>query len=194
MASDVLEMMQVLDIGSALVVGHSMGGRVAMVFSLAYPSMVDGMISIDMAPKEYPRGHDDIFEALERVDLHVESRKEAESVLAETIHDFGTRQFLMKNLSRKEGGEGFEWKMNLPVIKENYEDILTPIVSEVSYDGPALFIRGGRSSYILDEDLTMIRHFFPFAGVVTVEDAGHWVHADQPEATLTAISSFAEGL
>lgn len=194
MASDVYEMMQELRIPSAVIIGHSMGGKVAMVFSMAYPAVTDGMVSIDMAPKQYMRGHDDIFEALERVDLNVGSRKEVDDVLAQGIADYGTRQFLMKNLSRRYDGNGFEWKMNLPVIKANYEDIIDPIDTYNVYEGPALFIRGGKSNYILDEDKIHIKKLFPYAEFLTIEDAGHWVHADKPQDTYNAIAEFADEL
>ena len=194
MASDVYEMMQELRIPSAIIIGHSMGGKVAMVFSMAYPAVTDGMVSIDMAPKRYMRGHDDIFEALERVDLNVGSRNEIDDVLAQGIADYGTRQFLMKNLSRRYDGNGFEWKMNLPVIKANYEDIIDPIDTYNVYEGPALFIRGGKSNYILDEDKIHIKKLFPYAEFLTIEGAGHWVHADKPQETYNAIAEFADEL
>ncbi|MCA0333267.1 MAG: alpha/beta fold hydrolase [Bacteroidetes bacterium] len=194
MASDVYEMMQELRIPSAVIIGHSMGGKVAMVFSMAYPAVTDGMVSIDMAPKQYMRGHDDIFEALERVDLNVGSRKEVDDLLAQGIADYGTRQFLMKNLSRRYDGNGFEWKMNLPVIKANYEDIIDPIDTYNVYEGPALFIRGGKSNYILDEDKIHIKKLFPYAEFLTIEGAGHWVHADKPQETYNAIAEFADEL
>jgi len=194
MASDVYEMMQELRIPSAIIIGHSMGGKVAMVFSMAYPAVTDGMVSIDMAPKQYMRGHDDIFEALERVDLNVGSRKEVDDLLAQGIADYGTRQFLMKNLSRRYDGNGFEWKMNLPVIKANYDDIIDPIDTYNVYEGPALFIRGGKSNYILDEDKIHIKKLFPYAEFLTIEGAGHWVHADKPQETYNAIAEFADEL
>lgn len=194
MPSDVYEMMQELRIPSAVIIGHSMGGKVAMVFSMAYPAVTDGMVSIDMAPKQYMRGHDDIFEALERVDLNVGSRKEVDDLLAQGIADYGTRQFLMKNLSRRYDGNGFEWKMNLPVIKANYEDIIDPIDTYNVYEGPALFIRGGKSNYILDEDKIHIKKLFPYAEFLTIEGAGHWVHADKPQETYNAIAEFADEL
>ncbi|HMY85176.1 MAG TPA: alpha/beta fold hydrolase [Saprospiraceae bacterium] len=190
MASDVYEMLQALHIGSAVIIGHSMGARVAMCFSLAYPAVTDGLIAVDMATKKYERGHDDIFAALEAVDLNAGSRKEVENILAKRIPDEGTLQFLMKNLSRREGGIGFEWKMNLPVIKANYETILQPIASEIVYQGPVLFIRGGNSNYVADEDLADIKKFFPYAELATVAGAGHWVHAERPDAILTLIEQF----
>ncbi len=190
MASDVYEMLQALHIGSAVVIGHSMGARVAMCFSLAYPAVTDGLISVDMATRQYERGHDDIFTALESVDLNASSRKEVENVLAKSIPDEGTIQFLMKNLSRKEGGVGFEWKMNLPVIKANYETILQRVTSDMVYEGPTLFIRGGNSNYVRDADLSDIRKLFPYAELATVAGAGHWIHADRPDAILALIEQF----
>lgn len=195
MASDVYQMFRELDIGSAVMIGHSMGAKVVMHFALAYPAATDGVISMDMAPKEYARGHDDIFEALEKVDLdNLTSRKEVEQQLGLSIHEEGTIQFLMKNLSRNLEGEGFHWKMNLPVLKENYDEITQMIESEHPYSGPALFLRGSRSKYILDKDLPYIKTLFPYAQLDTIDDAGHWLHADQPEATYEAVVGFMKGI
>ncbi|MEO5582650.1 MAG: alpha/beta fold hydrolase [Saprospiraceae bacterium] len=195
MASDVYYMFRELNIGSAVMIGHSMGAKVSMHFALAYPAVTDGLISMDMAPKAYSRGHDDIFEALEKIDLSkITSRKEVEELLSRTIDEDGTIQFLMKNLSRDQVGEGFHWKMNLPVLKENYEEITFKIQSEYAYTGPALFLRGSRSKYVLDEDMTYIKTLFPYAVLETIGDAGHWLHADQPTATYEAIIGFMNNL
>ncbi len=191
MASDVYYMFRELDIGSAVMIGHSMGAKVVMHFALAYPAATDGMISMDMAPKKYTHGHDEIFDALEKVDLNsIYSRKEVEEKLALSIEEEGTIQFLMKNLSRNQEGEGFHWKMNLPVLKRKYDEITQMIGSEHPYNGPALFLRGSRSKYILDGDMDYIKTLFPYAQVETIEDAGHWLHADQPNATYEAIERF----
>lgn len=171
-----------------------MGARVAMFFALAYPAATDGLISMDMAPRQYERGHDDIFAALESVDLNTTSRKDIEAALAQSIREAGTLQFLMKNLSRREGGDGFEWKINLPVIKANYDNIIEPFRADVTYEGPTLFVRGGESRYITDEDLGGIRNLFPYAELVTVDGAGHWIHADRPAETYELIARFMESL
>jgi esterase len=193
MASDVYEMFGPLGIGSAVIIGHSMGAKVAMYFALAYPAVTDGLISMDMAPKEYKRGHDDIFDALEGVDLDsMSTRSEVEQALSSTIKEDGTIQFLMKNLSRNSEGEGFHWKMNLPVLKKNYDEITYEVKSDTPYYGPALFLRGGKSKYVKNEDMAYIKALYPYAHLETLEDAGHWLHADKPIETYEAIVRFME--
>jgi len=192
MATDVYHMLQMLHIGSAVMIGHSMGAKVVMHFALAYPAVTDGLIVMDMAPKTYARGHDDIFAALEQVDLLAENRKEVESQLSMSITEESTIQFLMKNLSRNEGGDGFHWKMNLAVLKEQYDEITKAITSDFPYEGPVLFLRGSSSKYVLDDDLSGIKKLFPYAVLQTISDAGHWLHADQPLATYDAVKIFLE--
>ena len=194
MATDVYEMLQLLHIGSAVMIGHSMGAKVVMHFALAYPALTDGLMVMDMAPRKYARGHDDIFDALENVDLTAPGRKDVEMQLSRTIHEDSTIQFLMKNLSRNEDGQGFHWKMNLAVLKDRYEEITQPVISEFPYEGPVLFLRGSESRYVLDSDLVQIRGLFPYAELQTISAAGHWLHADQPKATYDAIRMFLENI
>ncbi len=170
-----------------------MGAKVAMYFALAYPAVTDGLIAMDMAPKEYKRGHDNIFEALESVDLEsMTTRSEVEQALSTVIKEDGTIQFLMKNLSRNSEGEGFHWKMNLPVLKENYDEITYAVKSDTPYYGPALFLRGGNSKYVTNEDMPYITTLYPYAHLETVKGAGHWLHADKPSETFEAILRFME--
>ncbi len=174
----------------AYVIGHSMGGKTAMQFALEHPDLVKKLVVVDIAPKAYNGGHQEIFDALFSMDLDkIDDRSEADAMLSERIQEQDIRLFLMKNLSRKKGG-GYEFKMNLPVIYQHYDDILAAVAGEHPYEGPALFIRGGRSKHVADGDKTLIKQLFPQAVIETVADAGHWVHADKPGELLRLVGEF----
>lgn len=190
MAEDVREFMESHWIYGAYIIGHSMGGKVAMQLALEYPDLVKKLIVVDIAPKTYPSGHDAIFEALLGLELkNIQHRKEADDFLKTKIEEFGVRQFLLKNLSRSKAG-AYEWKMNLPVIHQFYPEILKNIETEDTFDKPTLFIRGGQSDYIGINDLPLLQEYFPEAVLETVEKAGHWVHAETPEELLKIVLNF----
>jgi esterase len=172
------------------IIGHSMGGKVAMQFALNYPDLVEKLIVVDIAPKQYKRGHDDVFQAIFAVELaQIESRKQAEQMMEVFMPDFGTRQFLLKNLDRKEDGT-YAWKMNLKTLHADYEEIIQAIISKGVFTQPCLVIKGGNSRYILDADLVDFNQFFPDNTVVTIPNAGHWVHAEAPQLFFDAVSNF----
>lgn len=190
MAEDLSEFMEQNWIHKAHVLGHSMGGKVAMELALTYPDLVDKLVVVDIAPRPYAPGHDDVFAALFAVDLQkLESRQEAEAILEKHIDEWGVRQFLLKNLSRTKEG-GFEWKMNLPVIYRDYARILEPPTENEPFEGPTLFIRGAESRYVKDEDVLRIQELFPRSTLSTVPGAGHWLHADQPEILKNMVIDF----
>jgi esterase len=186
MAEDLRQFMEEHWMFSATLMGHSMGGKVAMQTALSYPDMVERLIVVDMAPGVAEDNHSDIFKALLGLSLpDIESRADIEAYLAERIPDTGTRQFLLKNITRTENGR-FTWKMNLPVLWQSFSDILAA-VEGTPFQKPTLFVRGERSNYIQDSDFPAIHALFPQAKIVTVPDAGHWVHADQPAALLKVL-------
>lgn len=190
MAEDLKDFMESQWIYEAHIIGHSMGGKTAMQFALNYPDMVNKLIVVDIAPKNYQGGHQAIFDALFDLDLtKIPNRKEADEQLKEKIGDFGVRQFLLKNLTRSKLG-GYEWKMNLPAIYQNYAAILSTIESEDTFTNPTLFIRGEQSDYVLDKDLKPIHNLFPIAQLETIAEAGHWVHAAQPAILLDLVKTF----
>lgn len=171
-------------------IGHSMGGKAVMQFALDFPEMVDRLVVIDISPKKAPGGgHDDIFEALFNIDLAtLSSRSEAEAILSTQVPELGVRQFLMKNLTRN-SENGFEWKMNLPVLFREYPNILAAVEGD-PFPGNTLFIRGEKSNYILDKDWLHTTKLFPDAKLKTIEGAGHWVHADKPVELLAVLGQF----
>jgi pimeloyl-ACP methyl ester carboxylesterase len=190
MAEDLLEFMEQNWIYKAHILGHSMGGKTAMEFALTYPEMVDKLIAVDIAPKTYPPGHNEIFEALFSIDLNtLKTRQEAEAILEKNVPAYSTRQFLLKSLSRSQDG-GFEWKMNLPVIFRDYPKILEAPTATGVFSGPTLFIRGGQSDYVLDSDWPTVLQYFPAARLETIPNSGHWVHAEAPEVLLQLVQAF----
>lgn len=190
MAEDVRDFMEKNWIHEAVILGHSMGGKVAMQLALTEPDLVEKLIIVDIAPKKYKAGHQLIFEALHAVPIEdIKSRQEAEESLGSFIDDKGVCQFLLKNIMRKKEG-GYRWKMNLKAISENYETILESSEGEGSFDEPSLFIAGGNSNYILPEDEEDIQHLFTDAQVKRIDGAGHWVHADKKDELLELIRGF----
>jgi pimeloyl-ACP methyl ester carboxylesterase len=190
MAEDVRQFMESHWLHEAYVMGHSMGGKVAMQLALNNPDMVEKLIVVDIAPKIYTGSHFEIFKALLSLDLaHTSDRAIAEAHLYQFEKDPGVVQFLMKNLSRKKEG-GFEWKMNLPVIYQHYADILANVSGDHPFEHPTLFIRGELSGHVKDSDLPDIQRLFPAVVLETIPQAGHWVHADQPAALLERVRAF----
>jgi esterase len=191
MAEDLANFLESQWIHECFLLGHSMGGKVAMQAALNYPDLVEKLVVVDIAPRGYRRGHDDVFAALRSLNpATVSDRQTADSTMSQYLADFGVRQFLLKNLARAKEG-GFRWRMNLPVIYRDYENIIGPIDLEgAPYEGPSLFIRGEKSGYVRDEDWAAIEPIFPKAKLTTVRDAGHWVHADQPETLRELVTTF----
>ncbi|MFN0276678.1 MAG: alpha/beta fold hydrolase [Chitinophagales bacterium] len=191
MSKDLLEFFGQQNIASAHIIGHSMGAKTAMQFTLDHSKMVEKLIVVDMGVKRYSGGHDAIFDALFSIDLNeIHYRADAEKILLDKISDFGTRQFILKNLSRNINGS-YQWKFNLQALFKNYEsEILAPIQANHSFKKPTLFIRGGDSEYIQDGDWEKIQTLFPNSRLETIEGAGHWVHVDKPVILLKHIKEF----
>lgn len=190
MAEDLAGFLESEWIHKCHLLGHSMGGKVAMQFALDYPDLVEKLIIVDIAPKQYPAGHNEIFAAMLSLNLDaLESRSAAAEQLSSQIPDRGVVQFLLKNLSRVPGG-GFAWKMNLAVLHRDYENILQTVGGSDSFEGEALFIRGAKSHYVEKTDLPMINTLFPLAKLHSIQDAGHWIHAEQPAALFATVSAF----
>ena len=189
MAADLQSFIDRNDLSPASLLGHSMGGKTAMQAALSYPARVERLIVVDMAPRAYAPHHADLLEALDRIDpADYESRDEIDAALAEDVPSWPIRQFLLKNLDYD--GDTYAWRMNLNAIRAHYDDLTAALPSEATFDGPALFVRGGNSEYVADEDLAGIRERFPNAELVTIEEAGHWVHADAPEALAEVVAAF----
>ena len=194
MAEDVLELMKDLDLDDAVLLGHSMGGKVAMHFATTYPELTEKLIVVDIAPKAYPPHHNSVIAAIEAIDpKSLQSRDEAENILRRFLNnDEVTVQFIMKNLSRNPEG-GFEWKPNMPGIIAAYDQLNKEVTAMHPYLGPTLFIKGEHSDYVTEADLPLIHSFFPEATLISIPGAGHWVHADSPEPFTQAVLKFLKG-
>lgn len=181
MAYDLSDFMDQNGIYEASILGHSMGGKTAMTFATQDPHRIEKLVIVDMAPVAYEPHHSTILKVLSEFPLHdIESRKAADAWLAPQIPDFGIRQFLLKNLDRNKD-KSFKWKFNLRVLIREYHQILNTVESDSPIDLHTLFLRGGKSSYVLDEYIPGILSQFPQAEFQTIENAGHWVHAEAPE-------------
>jgi pimeloyl-ACP methyl ester carboxylesterase len=190
MAADVENFFAAQGIKSAHVVGHSMGGKVAMQFAVDFPARVKKLVVVDMAPRAYKRAHDHIFEALLALDFEkFQTRSQMEEALAPKIPSLNLRRFLLKNLGRTDDGK-FIWKMNLRGVAENYSHLGEVLSPQNHFEKPALFIRGAKSNYINAADEVEIRRRFPAAEIKTIATANHWVHADAPEEFLRLVLDF----
>lgn len=190
MAQDLLHYMDSKNLKTAIVMGHSMGGKTAMHFACTRPERVSKLLVADIAPREYPPHHEYILRALEALPLdQLKSRTEADEALSETIKNWGIRQFLLKNLFWKAPGE-LGLRINLAVLKTKMKEIGEPLSEGFLYKGPAAFIKGGASDYVPDSDQWLILQHFPRAIVITLEGAGHWLHAEQPQAFFESSLDF----
>lgn len=161
--------------------GHSMGGKTVMLFATEYPELVDKLIVADISPRMYPPHHHEILAALNSVDFSVQtSRKLVDEKLAELIPEKGIRQFLAKNVYRKTKDE-LAFRFNLKSLTENNSEVGVALPSFTVFEGETLFLRGANSGYISKEDEPLIQTHFPEAVVKTVANAGHWLHAENPE-------------
>ncbi|MFY0600375.1 MAG: alpha/beta fold hydrolase [Cyclobacteriaceae bacterium] len=177
-------------IDKASIIGHSMGGKVAMTFAASYPDMVEKLVVVDIGPKQYPPHHENVFNGFKAVDLNtIGSRKEAENQLATSITDFGVRQFILKNLSR-DTENNFRWKINLESLERNALEVGRALDHSDQFDGETLFIGGAKSGYIKPEDHDLISTHFSKSKIEMIEGAGHWVHAEKPKELFELIVDF----
>ena len=190
MSEDVLDYCKVQHLDKISIIGHSLGGKVAMLFATTHPKMVDKLIIADIGPKYYEPHHQAIFAGLNAVDFSTQpSRTEVEETLLPYIPDFGTRQFIMKNLYWVVPGQlGF--KFNLDVFNRKINEIGTALPDDALFENPTLFIRGGNSNYILDSDLPGIKKHFPNFELATIPNVGHWLHAENPKLFFDETAHF----
>ncbi|TXG38344.1 alpha/beta fold hydrolase [Seonamhaeicola maritimus] len=173
-----------------ILLGHSMGGKTAMLFSTLYPDLVSKLLVADISPRFYPVHHDTILEGLSALNFdEIKSRGEADKVLGQYVTDFGTRQFLLKNLHWVEKGK-LGLRINLEVLKKEVAEIGESLPSYAQFNKDALFLRGDRSEYIRVDDEVLILNQFPKAEIVTISNAGHWLHAENPKDFFEAVMEF----
>ncbi|GAB4333129.1 MAG: alpha/beta fold hydrolase [Flammeovirgaceae bacterium] len=190
MTDDLLEFVEEHQLIEPIIVGHSMGGKVAMSFALQYPEKTGKLVVVDIAPRAYPPHHEAILKGLKNMPLaKLTTRQEADDFLSEYVPELSTRQFLLKNLYRDESGK-FAWRINLPVIDRQMPVILGNISSKNTFDKPTLFMGGELSKYIQPPDYEQIRALFPKASIRYVKGAGHWVQAEKPKEFLEELFLF----
>jgi len=197
MSEDVYELITDLNLKNVILLGHSMGGKTAMQFAVNHAECLDKLVVADIAPKYYPIHHQGVLEALQAVDFNVvKTRREVEDVLSKYISDFGTKQFLLKNIFWLDETE-MAWRFNLKVIIQQIETVgqdvehtgdATPL--DIVCDVQTLFVRGENSNYILEEDIDLIHEIFPRSALETIQSAGHWVHAEKPKAFFDCVMQF----
>ena len=189
MAEDLKELFDTLKLDQAIVMGHSMGGKTAITFYSLFPDLVERLIVVDMGIKAYPPHHTHILQAIDAVNLDsIKTRREAEEILKKKIDSFSIIQFLLKNLHWLDK-EKLAWRMNIDVLKRRMNEILKKIeLSNVPI--PSLFIIGECSNYVLEEDIPVLENIFLDAKFQTIDNAGHWVHAENPNDFLMTVLAF----
>ena len=199
MAADVLHTCQHLGLQTFHLLGHSMGGKTAMQLALAHPAVVQRLIIVDIAPKQYPHHHQAVLDGLSEVQSlsrtgNLSSRRQADSALAEFVDDKHTRSFLLKNLQRADGG-GYTLRVNLDAIIDCYDEIAAAVPAELTgpRQGPTLFIKGADSDYLGSGDRENILSLFPDATLKTIGGAGHWPQSEKPEVVYKIINNFLQG-
>lgn len=190
MAADVYETITGLGVGPVALVGHSMGGKTAMLTALQYADVVDRLIVVDAAPVAYPPAFVEYAEAMRAADLSsIQRRADVDAQLVEAVPTPGTRAFLLQNLILDD--QGARWRPNLPVIEAALPAISGwPDEATGSYDGPTLFVYGGKSDYVRQVHRDKILGYFPQARFAEIPEAGHWVHAERLDDFLTTITPF----
>ena len=190
LAEDVKELIAAEQPGGVFLIGHSLGGKTAMTLAYRYPELIKGLVVVDIAPRLYPVHHRQILETLLSVPLEsVTSRKEVETMMMSRLNDPVNVQFLMKGLYRKES-DRFGWRYNVEAISRQIGNVGKPTYPPMPVTLPAIFIRGENSDYITADDEKDIREHFKNSEVLTAPDAGHWVHADNPEWLLESVKDF----
>lgn len=190
LANDLSDFLAFHQLGDVALLGHSMGGKVAMLFAHQFPHLVNKLVIVDIAPKQNQmEEHRKLLQSLLNLDLSLyNTRTEVENALQSNIPDFNTRQFLMKGIFRQ--NDGFAWRMNLPALYRNLKEVGADLPLNNPYMGPCLFVKGEKSNYILQADEMRIKQCFPLAKITNIPHAGHWVHAENPSAFAQVVGEF----
>lgn len=208
MVEDLLEFVENQDIEKAILLGHSMGGKTVMHFAENYPEKVGALIVLDIAPKSYIKlakeldnmskgqiGHYAIIKAMKNIDFSlIDTRKGVDNALALTIRDVRLRQFLQKNIHRAKDNS-LNWRINVDALYNNLDDIMNGALNsdnEPIMGFPVLFVRGSDSNYIGNKDICQIKKIFPYAEIKTIDNTGHWLHAERPDKLIELIVDFLE--
>lgn len=188
MAEDLVELCESLNLDTVHLLGHSLGGKVAMQFAAQFPERVDQLVIVDMAIRAYPDEHTHLIDAMMAVDLStMQSRSAVDQALSSTIDNAMVRQFLLMNLVKID--DDLQWRINLAALKANYPAMQQAVCESVLYEKPCLFIRGEHSDYVRDDDIEHIKNHFTKAQFISLS-TDHWVHAGQPQAFIEVVAQF----
>ena len=180
MCEDLFNYIKYYNINNAILIGHSMGGKTAMNFSLNHPKLVSKLIVLDTSPREYPVLHQNIIDSLKEIDLSIfTNRKEIDIELRKSVTQQGLRNFLTKNIYRMNDGN-LNFRFNLQSLSQNIDKIGQKIESNTKFSSEVIFIKGETSDYINESDKVMINNLFPNAKFYKIPNAGHWLHVDNP--------------
>jgi pimeloyl-ACP methyl ester carboxylesterase len=189
MAADIEQLCGDLGLHKVHVLGHSLGGKVAMQFAAEQPAWVEKLVVVDISPRRYFSEHTPLMDAMLALDLKkLDSRSAVDAALADKVTDKSVRQFLLMNL--QSGDEGLYWRINLPALKANYQQLMAPVCEHMTVSANSLFVYGALSEYVTDEDRALIRQQFPQAQFQAIEKAGHWVHAERPQQFKQIVEDF----
>lgn len=190
LAEDLKDYCDYNELDEIILLGHSMGGKTAMMFATHYPEYVSKLIVADIAPRFYPRHHQAILSGLQALNSdELKSRVEAEDILKNYVSEFPVRQFLLKNLYWK-AKDHLGLRINLSALIDNIDEVGEALPIHLKYDGDTLFLKGDRSEYISEEDEKTIKSQFENAIIVTIENAGHWLHSENPEQFFRSVVQF----
>lgn len=205
LSEDLVEFLNKHRLDNIILMGHSMGGKVAMHFARKHPERITHLILVDIAPKNYYPDenkeslvHINILESLKKLYLPaIKTRNDAEELLAVDLPDKRLRSFLLKNLKRNPKG-GYDWLLNLDSIQKNFTEIsegfsLSEWNNTTISGFPVLFVKGGKSNYIENNDLPFIRQVFPASDIVELSETGHWLHAEKPVEFANIVMDFISG-
>jgi len=202
MRDDLVEFFEKHNIEKATLLGHSMGGKAAMWFALDFPEKVEKLVIADIAPKDYLLLkedsqfylHQNILLAMQEIDFSkIKSRNDVDDFMAQKIDDVNIRQFLLKNVAKDKLNHQYKWRVNAGVLYDHLDEIVSGVNKNWLEDRipissyPVIFIRGMKSKYILPEDEPMIKEIYPDSRIIDIPDAGHWLHAEQPELFMKAV-------
>ena len=199
-ANDIYEFMETQNIKKAVLLGHSMGGKAVMKFAEKYMEKIAALIIVDISPAKYNINsfsnlkiskHKKIIDVLnDNQILNSKTRAEADKICSKYINEPQVRAFILKNLKRN-NNNNFEWKLNVDTITKNINNILDEVaINSIIHDFKVLFIKAENSDYILKKDINIIKKIFPKANIITIKNAGHWVHAEQPQVFLNTIINY----
>jgi esterase len=190
MAQDVREFIAQQRLSAPFVLGHSMGGKVAMQLATNYPDAAGKIVVVDIAPKAYPPSHRPMLSAMRGLDLDAYRTFAAiDHALSDAIPDPRVRQFIIKNLNRDGDGK-FQWRLGLDEIIRSYDELTKPVIAQKQFTKSACFIRAGHSNFVQDSDMAGICQSFPRAEFRIVANAGHWVHIEAPDEFQTIVTNF----